>query len=756
MKLIALLALVTFLSGGVYFAMAADPSPAERRDSADSAFKKGNFKDAFSLYQELATSADDEAGKVPHDLTRAIQCLERLGRVDEIDDFREKVIAAHPHNWRLLETAAESYLGGNESFGFIIAGKFYRGNHRGGDGRQVYTIERDRIRALQLMQQALDDVEKDDNKADRGTFYFALADMLMNARYGGGAWQLQYLSDLSKLPDYEDGYPAYMYGGQNNGAPVNADGTPVYHTIPKSWKEAATDGQRWRWCLVQAAEMSPVDASRAQFIFASFLREQFGVQTMAQYGYGGRAFSGPSSDDDTKKNESGPFAVSTLGEDETIARLASGIKRFKLPAEFDFIHIFQTLSDNGKGVYAEDATNALASLFENRQQYDRAAEYWKQSIQKFGDPHSNKKQQLDQIIGNWASFEPMETEPAGNDAVAWLLFRNGKQVSFEAHEIDVPKLLGDIKAYIKSKPAQLDWQSVDVDNVGFRLVEKNELQYIKGKPVAQWSMELKPREKHFDRRVKVTIPVNKAGAYLIIAKMADGNITRIVLWHADTAIVKKTLDNGSYYFVADATTGQPIAKANVEYFGYQQQWTGNGQNYQINLKNFAENTDADGQVKLTKNQADANYRWLITATTDDGRFAYLGFTGIWGGQYYDAAYKQEKVYFITDRPVYRPGDTAKFKFWLGQAQYDQQGTSPFANKAFTVIVNNPKGEKVMEKTFTCDQFGGFDGEFPLPRDATLGQFQCMVQRAPNNFMGGGSFRVEEYKKPEFEVTVDAP
>src|SRR5262249_55951583 len=83
--------------------------------------------------------------------------------------------------------------------------------------------------------------------------------------------------------------------------------------------------------------------------------------------------------------------------------------------------------------------------------------------------------------------------------------------------------------------------------------------------------------------------------------------------------------------------------------------------------------------------------------------------------------------------------------------------SPFAGKSFTVIVNDPKGEKALEKTFTADEFGGFDGEMPLPKDATLGQYSCYIKHPIKaNMMGGGTFRVEEYKKPEFEVTVDGP
>ena len=90
-----------------------------------------------------------------------------------------------------------------------------------------------------------------------------------------------------------------------------------------------------------------------------------------------------------------------------------------------------------------------------------------------------------------------------------MLFRNGKHIAFEAHEIDVAKLLNDVKAYIKSKPGQLNWEQLNIDNVGWRLVEKNQLQYIKGKPVAQWEMDLKPHDKHFDKHIKVTIPVKK-------------------------------------------------------------------------------------------------------------------------------------------------------------------------------------------------------------------------------------------------------
>ena len=64
--------------------------------------------------------------------------------------------------------------------------------------------------------------------------------------------------------------------------------------------------------------------------------------------------------DDSKEDASGTYAVNTLGEDETIARLATGIKRFKLPDEFNYIKIYQQVADEPKGQLAADALDHLA------------------------------------------------------------------------------------------------------------------------------------------------------------------------------------------------------------------------------------------------------------------------------------------------------------------------------------------------------------------------------------------------------------
>ena len=123
----------------------------------------------------------------------------------------------------------------------------------------------------------------------------------------------------------------------------------------------------------------------------------------------------------------------------------------------------------------------------------------------------------------------------------------------------------------------------------------------------------------------------------------------------------------------------------------------------------------------------------------------------WLFRQHEATYDQVKTYTITDRPVYRPGSPVRFKIWIARARYNERESSEFAGKTFTVEIRNPKGDKFFTKNCTADGFGGFDESFELPSDAILGVYQVFI---PNH--GGGSFRVEEYKKPEFEVKVEAP
>ncbi|MGE0761204.1 MAG: MG2 domain-containing protein, partial [Pirellulaceae bacterium] len=709
------------------------------RSRVEQLFRDGNWKEAWDGYRALCLDPGTDAAAVARDFINAVQCLRNLGLISEFDALAEGTVAAHAGNWRLLHTVASQYQHIDKN-GFIIAGKFERGPHRGG-GNHVQALARDRVRSLQLMRQALPLAMADDQKADTAAFLMDFAGMVQQQPYGQ-SYQLQRLTNLDELPDYDSAMMYGFWGQVSTGAPVAADGQPVFYHVPDSWAAASSDGERWRWLLAQVDEVAPDRRNDVRWHLAEFLWQQFGVQTLQEM----RILLARSAGEPT---DSGRYALHTLGEQETIARLATGIKRFELPDEFNFIRIYQAIVAEPRTGHSEDALNRLAEIFENRRQYPQAAEHWKRSIALHGPGNDNwKRKRLDQIVGNWGQFEPVSTQPEGQGATVEFRFRNATQVSFEARRIDVAGLLAEVKRYLRSNPARFDWSMIQIQNIGSWILQQPRQPFI-GERVATWKQTLSPLPQHFDRRITITTPLREAGAYLVTASLPDGNRSTIVLWVDDMAIVHQTLAGGNHYFVADAVTGAPIPGANVEFFGFRPEAVRNNRP-RVVTKNFAELTNRDGQLVPSARDLADDYQWLVIARTKEGRFAHLGFNSVWTADYHDAQYNEVKVYCITDRPVYRPGQKVHYKFWIRHAQYDND-RSNFAGQTFPIELHDPRGEKIQTWSHTSDAYAGLEGEWEIPNDATLGTYQLLVTQH-----GGGSFRVEEYKKPEFEVTVQAP
>lgn len=694
--------------------------------------KDGNYNDALAIFKKLALAPETDINKVANDFKLAIECYNNLGKQNETDVFAEKVIKTHNDNWRLLTQAARYYIDAPHQ-GYIVAGDFYRGNHRGG-GRYVYSYERDRIRSLQLLEKAAN-IALLRNENPDANFYTLFAYSLLGQNGYSRAWRLQYLTDLSKLPDYSTSYNYYSASG---GAPVDENGEPVFFHIPKSYYAAKNDGERWRWMLNKAIEADNNYKTRILNQYADFLYQQFGVQTMQDYGwfFARNYFGNNENQGDIKNNpQTATYSLHTLNEDEAMAKLATGIKRFSLPDDCNFIKLYKETGNN----------RMLAQIFENRRQYNRAVEFWKKA---------NDKKRIKQIIGNWGQFEQTKTFPAGENAEIQFRFRNGNAVHLKVHKILIPQLLKDVEAYIKTNPKRLKWDKTNISNIGYRLVTKNQKKYL-GTEVANWKEKLEPPKNHFDKRITIKTPLKEAGAYLLTATMENGNTSNIIIWINDTIIIQKMMDQKVFFFIADAVTGKPIQNININFFGYKQQYSRKGKGYNITTVNLEKTTDQNGQCIIGASEYKNNYQWLITARNAKGRLAYLGFSGIWFGHNYDPIYNKTKVFMITDRPVYRPAQSVKLKYWIRHARYDKENTSDFANQNFSVIITNPKGEKVFEKTFKTDEYGGLNCEFTIPSDATLGQYYAYI-RQNSRSLGGGHFRLEEYKKPEFEVTVNAP
>ena len=136
-----------------------------------------------------------------------------------------------------------------------------------------------------------------------------------------------------------------------------------------------------------------------------------------------------------------------------------------------------------------------------------------------------------------------------------------------------------------------------------------------------------------------------------------------------------------------------------------------------------------------------------------------------GNYLMDTANKASDSYscfFLESQPVYRPGQTARFKGVLFRPDIANPGTKDCAGKKLTLTIASPTGDESIfpPKTVTTDSTGSFELELLIPADAPLGQYGAKLKlhdsADPDFRLYAPLFRMEEYKKPEFSVRMDAP
>lgn len=710
--------------------VSAQQDPTTLRNKASQLTKAGNYKDSLKIYQQLLkTTKDDKSGQ---DLANAWQQLQKLKRIAEIDPLIESSVTAHPEHSPLLTSAGSIYIN-LPHYGYIIAGEFKRGNHRGG-GQYADSVERDRVRAIQLLTKALKHDTED--KAKSRIYDLMASALIMNSNYRG-SWRFQKLTALSLLPDIEPGN-RWGRGGRNpKGAPVDAEGNPLFYSIPTSWNDAKNDGERWRFCLHQ---------NKQQMRWAQFLHSQFGVSTMRQYGW----FA--SMDMDEQK---GILQLHTLSDEETVAKLATGVKRFKLPKDQNFITIYRDLSKTN--AYAADQ---LIQIYLDRRQHEEAATLLRETIEKFPRDRAvkNREKLLQQIIGDWGRFESISgSSPAGVEPKLHYVFRKAKSVTLTAHEVNMNSMINDLWEHLKGNPAKLNWNRMHWGNLANELVNGSRKKYL-GKEVGQRTHTLKPRDHHWDTRATLSVPIKKSGVYLISAKLENGVTAYTAIWVDAVTLVRKDVQGGELYYLANAITGKAIPDATLEFFGYQQvrrKKPGLLRKYDVFTKSATRTTVKNGIVFIKNGELDRKYQWMVRAKTDLGT-AFYGFNRIYSHVRDSGTLSGRKIFGITDRPVYQPEQKVLGKFWIRQARYDLANQSTYAGKKFSIIIRGPDNTEVYKTgPILADAYGGVEYSFNLPDNAKLGHYRVSIHDSRHQ-IGSHYFRVEEYKKPEYEVTVDAP
>lgn len=168
-----------------------------------------------------------------------------------------------------------------------------------------------------------------------------------------------------------------------------------------------------------------------------------------------------------------------------------------------------------------------------------------------------------------------------------------------------------------------------------------------------------------------------------------------------------------------------------------------------------------GEVKLAFYQ-----KGQLLKSAQSGADGYASFAGLEGQGGYLFAQKGKdfafldlrernyfpytyKAYIYTERPVYRPGQKV---FYKALARKDEEGRYQIDLPAGSrVEIKDGSGRVIQQTEKKWNRFGALSGEFTLPQELSLGNYQVVVTLEGQNF--SGNFRVEEYKKPEFEVKV---
>lgn len=729
------------------FKLAAQEVSVLRAESVD-LVDRGMWRDAMDHYAEkLLPISDASSGE---DFTRTVEALRQLGAWAEFDDLTEQALAAHPDHAGVMIAAARAYRGAPHS-GRIIAGEFTRGG--GGRlgrrppgmaddalpaaGQVIATEYRDYVRAMQLLRSALSRASDDEQRL---TAWREISTMIQENE----AWKLQVLTPLEALPPWDASGPE----GATEGAPWDSDG-PILYASPASWEQALNDGERWRFALSEQARIAADERAATILARAAFSESQFGAETLAVFrgGFGG----------DSERAE-GVLEMETLGEDECLAKTSDGIRRFKLSPEYHFIALYQSiLADRVQGGTAGDA---LVRIFLDRRQADKARGVLEDLIKRHGVGEGGaRKKLLRQIVGNWARFEPAVTVAAGDSPVIPLVYRNASRIRLTAAPVDMDAVLRDAVDYIKSNPAELDWERMQPGLIAQALISSKASGYI-GKVSASWQTKLAPRESHRDTRMDLKVPVRDAGAWWITGELDHGNSFHTLVWIVDTVIVEKDVAGAKQWWLADAASGAPVNGAEIEFFGYRihfgERVKPGESRAEVLTKSLQRTTDDDGKTLLKSSELDPEYQWLAVARGKDRSTAFYGFRPFGIATPDGENQNRDLAYGISDRPIYRPGDTAHLKFFLRNVGYFQPDENKWANRSGKLTLTNGRGEAVMtQERLKTDALGAVEAEFIIPKDAVLGAWNATYQ-VEGGLAATVALRVEEYRKPEYEVTVIAP
>ena len=234
------------------------------------------------------------------------------------------------------------------------------------------------------------------------------------------------------------------------------------------------------------------------------------------------------------------------------------------------------------------------------------------------------------------------------------------------------------------------------------------------------------------------------GIYLVEFTTSNNNIEPVRFLHhvSDVYLMQQQLpEKKTRFVVVSATTGQPLKGAKLRFIP-SRYFSGSKTPVEVNC-------DAKGEA-ISSLERNRDYE-IFAYTDTDQSLPTIGNKG--GFSYYDNKHETNDVdHIYTDRAIYRPGQTVHVAV---VAFRNTGGVNPQArtNQDVTIQLFDANWKEIGKQTLKTDEYGTVSADFVLPKDGLNGRYSLSTS------YGSEDFRVEEYKRPTFQVEfpkVDQP
>ena len=272
---------------------------------------------------------------------------------------------------------------------------------------------------------------------------------------------------------------------------------------------------------------------------------------------------------------------------------------------------------------------------------------------------------------------------------------------------------------------------------------------LEQKPAFAWNTAL-PDDKDFRIRISSLVaPVQLAPGYYIIIASANGDFTpndNQISW-LPVRVTTLALVLNSYAgnklegCVTNALSGAPQGGTRVV------MWSKGKDS--LDTTTSSATTDADGHFILTVISKGAEFSFLLVAGEHENQSICRSY--LRDREPSPSQRSGENLVFLTDRPVYRPGQTVHFKGVWSARDLIKNNTRIVAGKAATVTFSGYNDKPIDKLDVVTNEFGSFSGSFTAPTGGRSGEYGISVKD-----VGATSVHVEEYKRPKFRVELKPP